>query len=194
MARILILYYSKRGNTRKMARLIARGVESVAGCQAILRTVESNLNDGAEVKDPIISEQDMKDCDGLIIGSPCYFGNMAAPLKQFIDTTGNLWFSGTMEGKPASVFTTGSSLHGGQETTLISMMLPLLHYGMAIVGLPYSERSLLYTTSGGSPYGATHWTEFESNRPIDDNEKQLCIVQGKRMASIAQKLCIVNPL
>lgn len=189
MAQILILYYSKRGNTRKMARLIGRGVESVTGCQAIIRTVESNLEDGAEAKDPVVTEQDMADCNGLVLGSPCYFGNMAAPLKQFIDSTGNLWFSGAMEGKPASVFTTGSSLHGGQETTLLNMMVPLLHYGMVVVGLPYSEKSLLYTTSGGSPYGATHWTEFESNRPIDQNEKQLCLAQGKRMADMALKLC-----
>lgn len=188
MADILVLYYSKRGNTRKMARLIGRGVESVDGCQAIIRTVDSNLEDGAEAKDPLVSESDMANCDGLVLGSPCYFGNMAAPLKQFIDSTGNLWFSGAMEGKPASVFTTGSSLHGGQETTLLNMMVPLLHYGMVVVGLPYSEQSLLYTTSGGSPYGATHWTEFESNRPIDQNEKQLCIAQGKRMASMAVKL------
>lgn len=188
MVQILILYYSKHGNTRKMARLIARGVESIDGCQAVLRTVESNLGDDAVAKDPIISEQDMIDCDGFVMGSPCYFANMAAPLKQFIDQTGNLWFSGKMEGKPASVFTTGSSLHGGQETTLTNMLIPLMHYGMVLVGIPYSEKALLYTTSGGSPYGATHWTEFESNRPIDNNEKQLCIAQGKRMAEMAMKL------
>lgn len=188
MTQVLIVYYSKRGNTQKMARLIARGVESVVGCQAVIRTVESDLEGAPVAKDPIVTEQDMKDCDALILGSPCYFGNMASPLKKFIDSTGNLWFSGNMEGKPAGVFTTGSSLHGGQETTLINMMIPLLHYGMIMVGLPYSEKALLYTTSGGSPYGATHWTEFESNKPIDNNEKQLCIAQGKRTATITQKL------
>ncbi|WP_154224581.1 NAD(P)H:quinone oxidoreductase [Marinicella rhabdoformis] len=188
MSQVLIVYYSKRGNTQKMARLIARGVESVDGCHAIIRTVESDLDGAPEPQDPIVSEQDMKDCAALILGSPCYFGNMASPLKRFIDSTGNLWFSGAMEGKPAGVFTTGSSLHGGQETTLINMMIPLMHYGMIMVGLPYSEKSLLYTTSGGSPYGATHWTEFESNRAIDSNEKQLCIAQGKRTAQLASKL------
>ncbi len=188
MTRILVLYYSKRGNTQKMARLMARGIASVAGCEAILRTVESDLPDAETPNDVIVSEQDMIDCDALILGSPSYFGNMASPLKRFIDTTGNLWFSGVMEGKPAGVFATASSLHGGQETTLINMMIPLLHYGMVIVGLPYSEKSLLYTQSGGSPYGATHWAEIESNRGIDQNEKQLCLAQGKRIARMAKRL------
>lgn len=188
MTKILILYYSKRGNTQKMARLMARGVESIEGCEAMLRTVESDLPDAEPPADVIVSEQDMIDCDGLLIGSPSYFGNMASPLKKFIDTTGNLWFSGAMEGKPAGVFATASSLHGGQETTLINMIIPLMHYGMVIVGLPYSEKSLLYTQSGGSPYGATHWAEIESNRSIDQNEKQLCLAQGKRIASMAKRL------
>jgi NAD(P)H dehydrogenase (quinone) len=188
MTKILVLYYSKRGNTQKMARLMARGVESIDGCEAMLRTVASDLPDAEAPADVIISEQDMIDCDGLLIGSPSYFGNMASPLKKFIDTTGNLWFSGAMEGKPAGVFATASSLHGGQETTLINMMIPLMHYGMIIVGLPYSEKSLLYTQSGGSPYGATHWAEIESNRSIDQNEKQLCLAQGKRIATIAKRL------
>ena len=187
MTQILILYYSKRGNTKKMARLIARGVESVEGCQAQLRTVESSV-EGYTATDPIVTEEDMKQCNGLVLGSPAYFGNMAADLKSFIDTTGNLWFSGVMEGKPAGVFTSGSSLHGGQETTLLSMMIPLLHYGMLVMGLPYSEKSLLYTKSGGSPYGPSHWTEFESRRPIDADEKQLCIALGKRIATCAQQL------
>ncbi len=188
MTKILVLYYSKRGNTQKMARLMARGIESIEGCEAMLRTVESDLPDADMPGDAIVTEQDMIDCDGMIMGSPSYFGNMASPLKRFIDTTGNLWFSGAMEGKPAGVFATASSLHGGQETTLINMMIPLLHYGMVIVGLPYSEKSLLYTQSGGSPYGATHWAEIESNRSIDQNEKQLCLAQGKRIASIAKRL------
>lgn len=187
MTQILILYFSKRGNTQKMARLIARGVESVNGCQAIIRTVQSDIEEH-QPNDPIVSENDMSACDGLILGSPSYFGNMAAPLKSFIDTTGNLWFSGALEGKPAAVFTSGSSLHGGQETTLLSMMIPLLHYGMLITGLPYSEKELLYTKSGGSPYGPSHWTEFESNRAIDANERHLCIALGKRVAFFAQKL------
>jgi len=188
MTKILILFYSKRGNTQRMARLMARGVESVAGCEAMLRTVESDLPDAEAPTEAVVTEQDMRDCDGLVLGSPSYFGNMASPLKKFIDTTGNLWFSGDMEGKPGSVFATASSLHGGQETTLMNMMVPLLHFGMVLVGLPYSEKSLLYTQSGGTPYGATHWADFESNRSIDANEKQLCLAQGKRMAEMAQRL------
>ncbi len=188
MTKILVLYYSKRGNTQRMARLMARGIESVDGCEAMLRTVESDLPDAEKPNDVLVTEQDMIDCDGMILGSPSYFGNMASPLKKFIDTTGNLWFSGAMEGKPGGVFATASSLHGGQETTLINMMIPLLHFGMVIVGLPYSEKSLLYTQSGGSPYGATHWAEIESNRGIDQNEKQLCLAQGKRTATIAKRL------
>ncbi|VAW42232.1 NAD(P)H dehydrogenase (quinone), Type IV [hydrothermal vent metagenome] len=188
VTKVLVLYYSKNGNTQKMARLMARGIASVDGCEAMLRTVESDLPDTEKPNDALVTTQDMIDCDALILGSPSYFGNMASPLKKFIDTTGNLWFSGEMEGKPAGVFTTASSLHGGQETTLINMMIPLLHFGMVIVGLPYSEKSLLYTKSGGSPYGATHWAEVESNRGIDLDEKQLCIAQGKRTARFAQKL------
>ncbi|MFC3194461.1 NAD(P)H:quinone oxidoreductase [Marinicella sediminis] len=188
MTKVLVLYYSKRGNTQKMARLMARGVGSVEGCEAMLRTVESDLPGAEKPTEALVTEQDMKDADALIIGSPSYFGNMASPLKKFIDTTGNLWFSGDMEGKPAGVFCTASSLHGGQETTLINMMIPLLHFGMVIVGLPYSEKSLLYTQSGGSPYGATHWADFESNRSLDQNEKQLCLAQGKRIAQMAQQL------
>ena len=188
MTKVLVLYYSKRGNTQKMARLMARGIESVDGCEAMLRTVESDLPDAEKPNDALVTEQDMIDCDALILGSPSYFGNMASPLKKFIDSTGNLWFSGAMEGKPSGVFATASSLHGGQETTLINMMIPLLHFGMLIVGLPYSEKSLLYTQSGGSPYGATHWAEIESNRGIDQNEKQLCLAQGKRIAHFAKKL------
>ncbi|TDR19610.1 NAD(P)H:quinone oxidoreductase [Marinicella litoralis] len=188
MTKVLVLYFSKRGNTQKMARLMARGVESIDGCEAMLRTVESDLPDAEKPNDVVVCEQDMIDCDAILLGSPSYFGNMASPLKRFIDSTGNLWFSGAMEGKPAGVFATASSLHGGQETTLINMMIPLLHFGMVIVGLPYSEKSLLYTQSGGSPYGATHWAEMESNRSIDHNEKQLCLAQGKRIAEFAKKL------
>jgi NAD(P)H dehydrogenase (quinone) len=188
MTKVLILYFSKHGNTRKMARLMARGVAAVEGCEAVLRTVPTELPDADEPQDLLVTEQDMRDCDAMILGSPSYFGNMASPLKTFIDSTGNLWFSGDMEGKPAGVFCTASSLHGGQETTLINMMIPLLHFGMVVVGLPYSEKSLLYTQSGGSPYGATHWADFESNRGIDQNEKQLCLAQGKRIARMAQQL------
>jgi len=187
MTQVLVLYYSKRGNTKKMARLIARGIESVDACQAVLRTVESSV-EGYQPTDLIVTEADMQQCDAMVLGSPAYFGNMAADLKSFIDTTGNLWFSGAMEGKPAAVFTSGSSLHGGQETTLLSMMIPLLHYGMLVMGLPYSEKSLLYTKSGGSPYGPSHWTEFESRRPIDADEKQLCLALGKRIAEVTKQL------
>lgn len=188
MTKVLVLYYSKRGNTQKMARLMARGIEAVEDCEAVLRTVDSDLPDAEKPNDLIVTEQDMIECDGIIIGSPSYFGNMASPLKKFIDTTGNLWFSGAMEGKPAGVFCTASSLHGGQETTLMNMMVPILHFGMLVVGLPYSEKALLHTQSGGSPYGATHWADFESNRTIDKNEKQLCLAQGKRIAELAKKL------
>ncbi len=193
MTSVLILYYSKRGNTAKMARLIARGVASVADCQATLRCVESTEPEAVPSKDPVVCHQDMLECDAMILGSPAYFGNMACALKTFIDSTGDLWFSGAMAGKPGGVFTSGSSLHGGQETTLINMMMPLIHHGMLIVGLPYTEKSLLYTRSGGTPYGPSHWSEFESSRPIDADEKSMCLAFGKRIAEITRNLnCAQN--
>ena len=183
---VLIVYYSKHGNSAKMANLIARGVESVANCTAILRTVKSVGDEDFSNPDLIVSEQDLAICDGLILGSPSRFGNMAAPLKQFLDETGTQWFSGTLINKPAAVFTSSSSLHGGQETTLLTMMLPLLHHGMLIVGIPYSEKSLHLTESGGTPYGASHWSGNSSERKIDKHEKALCIALGKRVAEIAK--------
>lgn len=184
---ILIVYYSKHGNSAKMAKLIARGIESQPQTNAIIRTVKPIGDEDFENADPIVNEQDLNNCDGLILGSPARFGNMAAPLKLFIDETGLQWFSGTLSGKPAAVFTSSSSLHGGQETTLLTMMLPLLHHGMLIVGLPYSEKSLLLTESGGTPYGPSHWSGNSSDRVIDKHEKNLCIALGKRVAVIALK-------
>ncbi len=195
MANILILYYSRYGATAEMARQIARGVEEVAGMQAMLRTVPpvSPVCEATEpaVPDsgaPYVSTADLESCDGLILGSPTRFGNMAAPLKHFVDSTSPLWLTGALVGKPAAVFTSTSSLHGGQETTLLSMMLPLLHHGMLIAGLPYSQTELLHTTTGGTPYGPSHLAGVDSKLPLSDDEKQLCQAMGKRVASIARKL------
>lgn len=186
--RILILYYSKHGNTQKMARLIARGVQQVADCEAVVRTVPVDGIDEAAAADPLITEQELADCDGLLLGSPSHFGNMAAPLKAFIDSTSQIWLNGQLEGKPAGVFANSSSIHGGQETTLINMMIPLLHHGMILAGLPYSEKALLFTETGGSPYGATHWAQTGDRRGLDSNEKQLCLAQGQRIAQLAKTL------
>jgi NAD(P)H dehydrogenase (quinone) len=186
--RILILYYSKHGNTQKMARLIARGVQKVDGCEAVVRTVPVDGIDEAAAADPLITEQELADCDGLLLGSPSHFGNMAAPLKAFIDSTSQIWLNGQLEGKPAGVFANSSSIHGGQETTLINMMIPLLHHGMILAGLPYSEKALLFTETGGSPYGATHWAQTGDRRGLDSNEKQLCLAQGQRIAQLAKTL------
>ncbi len=185
--KILIVYYSKHGNSAKMANLIARGIESQDNTCAIIRTVKANGDEDFNNLDPLVELSDLNDCDGLILGSPARFGNMAAPLKQFIDETGLQWFSGVLSNKPAAVFTSSSSLHGGQETTLLTMMLPLLHHGMLIVGIPYSEKALLTTQSGGTPYGASHWSGNDSERSIDKHEKTLCIALGKRVANIARK-------
>ena len=185
--KVLIVYYSKHGNSAKMAKLIARGVQSEKNTEAVIRTVKIVGDEDFNNPDPIVSDDDLNNCDGLILGSPARFGNMAAPLKQFLDETGTQWFSGTLSNKPAAVFTSSSSLHGGQETTLLTMMLPLLHHGMLIVGLPYSEKSLLLTESGGTPYGASHWSGNDSERTIDKHEKALCLALGKRVATIARK-------
>ncbi len=193
MASILILYYSRTGNVAEMARLIARGVESVDDASATLRTVppinsdyEVNSESVPESGAPFVSADDLRNCDGLALGSPTRFGNMAAPLKHFIDTTGDLWFNGVMINKPACVFTSTSSMHGGQESTLLSMMLPLLHHGMVIAGLPYSEPDLTSTASGGTPYGPTHVAGANSDLPITEEEKRLCIAMGKRIAELAR--------
>jgi len=195
MAEILVLYYSRYGNVAKMAQLIARGVEEVPGVTARIRAVpavstvceatEATIpNEGA----PYTTHDDLKQCAGLILGSPTRFGNMAAPLKYFLDTTGSQWLSGTLSGKPAAVFTSTGSMHGGQESTLLSMMIPLLHHGMLISGIPYSETDLLNTQSGGTPYGASHLAGNDGKLPITEEEKRLCQALGKRVAKTALKL------
>jgi NAD(P)H dehydrogenase (quinone) len=195
MAEVLILYYSRHGATAEMARDIARGVEEVAGVTARLRTVPEVSTVCEAVEDsipesgaPYVSETDMRECDGLILGSPTRFGNMAAPMKYFLDTTSQLWMSGALIDKPASVFTSTSSLHGGQETTLLTMMLPLLHHGMLLQGVPYSETALLHTQSGGTPYGASHLAGSDSKLPLSDEEKRICKTQGRRMAETVKRL------
>ncbi len=195
MTEILVLYFSRHGNTAEMARLIAHGVEEVSGATATLRTVppvsatsEAVDSDIPESGPPYAELDDLAQCDGLIIGSPTHYGNMAAPMKYFLDQTTSLWFSGALSGKPAGVFTSTSSLHGGQESTLLSMMLPLLHHGMIISGLPYSEPELLKTSTGGTPYGPSHVAGVDSNQPISEEEKNLCRALGKRIATLAQKL------
>lgn len=195
MGEILILYYSRYGATAEMAQQIARGVGEVSGMSARLRTVppvstvcEATEESIPESGAPYVSEADLADCWGLILGSPTRFGNMAAPMKYFIDSTSRLWMSGALIGKPAGVFTSTSSLHGGQESTLLSMMLPLLHHGMLIAGVPYSETSLLHTRSGGTPYGASHLAGSDSKLPLTDEEKQICRSQGRHLAEIARRL------
>ena len=192
---VLVLYYSRHGATAQMASLIARGVEAIDGVQAKIRTVPAVSTVCEATEDSIpdagalyASLDDLKECNGLILGSPTRFGNMAAPLKYFLDGTSNLWLSGALIGKPAAVFTSTSSLHGGQETTLTSMMLPLLHHGMLIAGLPYSESALLETSTGGTPYGASHLAGADNSRNIDEHEASLCIALGKRIATLAKQL------
>lgn len=195
MLEILVLYYSRHGITAEMAKLIARGIDEVDGVQARLRTVPevSTVCEASEDRipsegAPYVELEDLKECAGLALGSPTRFGNMAAPLKYFIDNTSPLWLSGSLIGKPAAVFTSTSSLHGGQESTLLSMMLPLLHHGMLITGLPYSETDLLHTSGGGTPYGASHHAGADNMLPISDAEHRLCIALGKRLATIAKTL------
>lgn len=195
MQDILVLYYSQHGATRELARLIARGIESVPGAKARLRTVPkvSTVCEATEPAiptegAPYVEKQDLAECIGLALGSPTRFGHMAAALKYFLDSTSGEWMQGTMAGKPACVFTSTASMHGGQETTLLSMMLPLLHHGMLIVGLPYTEPVLTSTQSGGSPYGVSHVAGIKNERPITDDEKTLAMVQGKRLAEAALKL------
>ncbi len=193
MNEILVLYYSRHGATAAMAQQIARGIESVAGFCARIRTVpeisarceatEDTIPDNGP---PYAQADDLLDCVGLALGSPTRFGNMAAALKYFIDSTSPLWLQGALTGKPASVFTSTSSLHGGQETTLLSMMLPLLHHGMLLAGIPYTETDLLKTTTGGTPYGASHLAGADSSLPLSEEEVRLCQAQGKRLANIAR--------
>jgi len=195
MTEILVLYYSAHGSVRGMAQLVARGVNQVAGASARLRTVPPVAPRTLQTEPPVPDEgapyvelADLEQCAGLALGSPTRFGNMAAPLKYFLDTTGALWAKGTLVGKPAAVFTSTASLHGGQETTLTSMMLPLLHHGMLIVGLPYTQPEVSSTHSGGTPYGASHWAGPADDKPLTDEERTLCIALGKRLAETAVKL------
>ncbi len=195
MPEILVLYYSRHGATEEMAQQVARGIEKTEGMQARIRTVPevSPLHDaGAKsIPDrgaPYASLADLKECIGLALGSPTRLGNMAAPLKYFLDSTTPLWLSGDLIGKPAAVFTSTSSPHGGQETTLISMMLPLLHHGMLVLGLPYSESALMRTASGGTPYGASHTAGMKSDQPLATEEKELCRALGLRLAVVAKTL------
>jgi NAD(P)H dehydrogenase (quinone) len=193
MVNILVLYYSRDGATKAMAQQIARGIESIKNAEAILRTVPNISSICEKTADEIpasgslyVSLDDLKHCDGLALGSPTHFGNMAAPLKYFIDNTTEAWFSGSLSDKPAAVFTSTGSMHGGQETTLLSMMLPLLHHGMILLGLPSSEDALRETNSGGTPYGASHVAHIQQS--LSQDEKILCFALGARLAKTALKL------
>jgi len=195
MSDILVLYYSQGGAVREMAQLIARGIESVNGAKARIRTVpkvsancEATEPDIPSSGAPYVELKDLDECIGLALGSPTRFGNMAAPMKYFIDGTVGLWLKGGLIGKPAAVFTSTGSMHGGNETTLLTMMLPLMHHGMTIVGLPYSEAALSSTTSGGTPYGASHIGGRSDDKAITEDERKLCIALGKRLAETALKL------
>ncbi len=192
---ILILYYSRHGATRKLAEMLALGVESVNGCDARLRTVppvstvtEATQPDIPNEGAPYVELQDLEECDGLALGSPTRFGNMAAPMKYFWDGTSAHWLSGSLVGKPACVFTSTGTLHGGQESTLLSMMLPLLHHGMVLLGLPYTEPQLMTTASGGTPYGASHWSGSGGGKAISEETRALAIALGRRLAQTARKL------
>lgn len=195
MKQVLVLYYSRHGSTASMAQHIARGVESASEVIAVVRTVppvsttcEATADSIPDDGPPYATLDDLKQCDGLILGSPGRFGNMAAPLKYFLEQTSALWLSGCLNGKPAGVFTSTSSMHGGQESALLSMITPLLHHGMLISGLPYTEADLISTTSGGTPYGPTHVSGSDSQRPLQDEEQRLCFAFGKRLAGLTSKL------
>lgn len=199
MNEILILFYSQGGAVREMAQLIARGVASVPNISARIRTVpkvstncEATEPDIPASGDPYVELQDLEQCIGLALGSPTRFGNMAAPMKYFLDGTSSLWLKGALIGKAAAMFTSSGSMHGGNESTLLTMMLPLMHHGMVIVSLPYSEPSLTTTTSGGTPYGASHIAGTMDDKPITEDEKKLCIALGKRLAETALKLSTPN--
>lgn len=188
---ILILYYSSTGRTAALANELRRGVSATAGCEAKLRTVpplHANAGDIPVEGPPYAAKEDLRRCDGLALGSPTRFGNMAAPLKAFIDTTSDLWFSGALVGKPACVFGTTGSMHGGQETTLLSMMLPMFHHGMLVLGVPYSEAALMDTTSGGTPYGASHVSGMGDKSIITEHERTIARALGSRLAAIALQL------
>ncbi len=197
MIDILVLYYTRHGATAELARQVARGVDGVAGCRARLRTVPALPNQNAPSAAPTAaaeagaasaSHDDLRECAGLVLGSPVRFGNMAAPLMAFFDSTSSLWLSGVLAGKPAGAFTSGSTMHGGQETTPLGMLLPLLHHGMLIVGLPFTEPALSDTTSGGTPYGASRVVPASERRALSDAERQLAQALGRRVATIALRL------
>jgi NAD(P)H dehydrogenase (quinone) len=195
VAEILVLFYSRKGATAELARQVCRGVESVAGARARLRTVPAVASVVEAPQPPVPAEgppyathDDLRECDGLVMGSPTRFGNMAAPLKFFLDGTSALWVSGALAGKPAAVFTSTQTLHGGQETTLLSMMLPLLHHGMVIVGLPYTDTALSTTRAGGSPYGASHFAGDDTQPRLTEDERTLAVHLGRRVAELAVKL------
>lgn len=192
---ILVLYYSHHGSVQQLAKLIARGIESVPGCRARIRTVpkisticEATAPDIPTEGAPYVDKQDLSECIGLALGSPTRFGNMAAAMKYFWDGTANEWLRGELVGKPATVFTSTGSMHGGNESTLLTMMLPLLHHGMILLGLPFTEAALHTTDAGGTPYGASHVAGNSGNKPLTDQEKQLAIAAGKRLAETALKL------
>ncbi|CDH47621.1 MAG: NAD(P)H:quinone oxidoreductase [Candidatus Competibacteraceae bacterium] len=198
MAEILVLYYSRTGGTAEMARQVARGVEEIEGMTARLRTVppvsavcEAVEDEIPAAGSPYAHLDDLRECAGLALGSPTRFGNMAAPLKYFLDSTGGLWLAGALSGKPAAVFTSASTLHGGHESTLLTMMVPLLHHGMVLVGVPFTETALSETRSGGTPYGPSHWSGPESQVTLGVEEKQICRILGRRLAKIAQRLGVV---
>jgi NAD(P)H dehydrogenase (quinone) len=192
---ILVLFYSRHGSTRKLAEFIAQGIESVSGCDARLRTVPA-VSTVAEATAPAVPDEgapyveldDLGECAAIAVGSPTRFGNMASAMKYFWDGTSAEWLSGTLAGKPACVFTSTGSLHGGQESTLLSMMIPLLHHGLMILGLPYTHPELMTTSSGGSPYGASHWSGLDGKKPITDDEKRLAVALGRRLAETAVRM------
>ena len=194
MADILVLYYSAGGSVRRMAELVAQGIERVPGAAARVRTVPRVFTNIGEEKaipaegPPYCELSDLEHCAGIALGSPARFGNMAAPLKHFLDGSSLLWQRGALAGKPACVFTSSGSLHGGQETALVSMMLPLLHHGMLVFGLPYTHAELNSTRAGGTPYGASHFAGLADDLPVSAEERTLCIAQGRRLAELALKL------
>ena len=195
MLTILVLYYSRNGATRKLAELIAQGIDGTVGCAARLRTVpavsavtEATEPDIPADGAPYVELRDLEECDGLALGSPTRFGNMASAMKYFWDGTAAQWLSGTLSGKPACVFTSTGSLHGGQESTLLSMMIPLMHHGMLLLGLPYTQAELMTTASGGTPYGASHWAGANGDLPLTADSRALAIALGRRLAQTAHKL------
>ena len=197
MSDILVLYYSRSGHTAQLARLVARGIEEVSGMRARLRQVPpvapvTEVTQPPEPDDgaPYVAKQDLHDCAGLALGSPTRFGNMAAPLKHFLDSTGAEWASGTLVGKPAAVFTSTSTQHGGQESTLLTMALPLLHHGMLLLGIPFTEAALGATRSGGTPYGASHVAGTHGENAISEHERELARALGRRLADTARKLAV----